>query len=64
MQGPWGPGRLKVERHHEPPFPELEEILRRGDGRKKAVAGAAGIEPSVNALVCADPLYTTQSTPL
>ena len=56
MQGPRGPGSLKVERHHEPLFPGPEEILRLGDGRKKTVARAADAEALVNVLVRADPL--------
>ena len=64
MQGPRGPGSLKVERHHEPLFPGPEEILRLGDGRKKTVARAADAEALVNVLVRADPLCTTPSTPL
>jgi hypothetical protein len=64
VQGPRGPGSLKVEGHHEHPSPEPEEIPRRGDGRKKTGAGVADAEPSVNVLVRADPLCTTQSTPL
>ena len=64
MQGPTGPGNLKVERHHEPLFPGPEAIPRRGDGRKKTVARAADAEALVNVLVRADPLCTTPSTPL
>ena len=53
-----------VHRHDVPRLAEPEEILRRGEGRKKTVAEAADIQPSVDALVRADPIlhYTVNST--
>ena len=64
MQGPRGPGSLKVEGHQEHPFPEPEAILRQEDGWKKNEAAAADAEPLVNVLVRADSLvyYTINST--
>jgi len=64
VQGPWGPGSLKVGRRHEPPFAEREEIPRREDGWKETVAAAADAESSVNVLVRAEPVvhYTINST--
>src|SRR5262245_44631341 len=64
MQGPWGPGSLKGERHHEPPFPEPKEIPRRREDRKKTVVANADAEPSVDVLLRADPIvhYTINST--
>ena len=64
VQGPRGPGSLKLERDDEPPLRGPEEILRLGDGRKKTVARAADAEALVIVLVRADPLCTTPSTPL
>ena len=64
VQGPRGPGSLKGECCQEPPFPESEEMPRRGDGREKTVASAADAEPSVDVLVRAEPVvhYTIKST--
>ena len=64
MQGPSGPGSLEIGRRHEPPLPEPEGILRRGEGREKAVAAAADAGPSVNVLVRAQPVvhYTIKTT--
>jgi hypothetical protein len=64
MQGPCGPGSPKVEGPHEHPFPDLEEILPRTDGRKETVAGAADVQSLVNVPVRADSIayYTISST--
>jgi hypothetical protein len=64
MQGPRGPGSPKVQRRHVPRLAEPEEILRREGGRKEIVAEAADAQPSVDALVRADPIvhYTVNST--
>ena len=64
VQGPRGPGSLKGECCQEPPFPEWEEIPRRGDGREKAVASTADAQPSVDVLVRAESLvyYAIKST--
>jgi hypothetical protein len=64
MKGPGGPGSLKGERRHGPPFPEPKEIPRRRQGREKAVAATADAQPSVDVLVRADPIvhYNINST--
>jgi hypothetical protein len=53
-----------VQRRHVPRLAEPEEILRREGGRKEIVAEAADAQPSVDALVRADPIvhYTVNST--
>jgi len=64
VQGPRGPGSPKGERRQGPPFPEWEEIPRRGDGREKTVASTADAQPSVDVLVRAESLvhYAIKST--
>ena len=53
-----------MQRRHGPRLAEPEEILRREGGRKKIVVEAADIQPSVDALVRADPIvhYAFNST--
>ena len=53
-----------MQRRHGPRLAEPEEILRREGGRKEIVAEAADAQPSVDALVRADPIvhYAFNST--
>ena len=51
MQGPRGPGSLRVERRREHPFPEPGAILRRREDCEKTVAGMTDAQPLVSVVV-------------